>query len=88
MPDLILQSRILPPSKLTHIIHRERLLDILEINRDKSLILLCASAGFGKTTIVIDFLNEQKQKYAWLHISEDMADPFLFFLYLVHSIKS
>jgi ATP/maltotriose-dependent transcriptional regulator MalT/DNA-binding SARP family transcriptional activator len=88
MPELILQSRILPPGKPTHIIRRERLLDILKINRDKSLILLCASAGFGKTTLVVDFLNELRQKYAWLHVSSDMKDPFLFFLYLIHSIKN
>lgn len=88
MADIILETRINPPRLLTNILHRKRLLDLLESNRDKGLILVCSAAGFGKTTLVTDFFTWSKRPFAWFSVSSDISSFFTFLTYLVKAIKN
>ena len=48
------------------------------------LTLLCAPAGFGKTTLLSAWVNEAVDRpvVAWLGLDEDDSDPVRFFDYL------
>lgn len=86
MSGNILQTRITAPNFPSNTIHRKRLVQLLSSNKDKSLILVAATAGYGKTTLVVDFLSRQKNKFAWLYIGSDLNSYDSFFLYLIHSL--
>ena len=66
---------------------RQRLLNLLNSNAEKSLIMVCCPAGYGKTTLVQNFLSGQKKKFAWLHISSDIDHLYTFFNYIILSLR-
>ncbi len=64
--DLILRTKLQPPKPRGKILRRERLINALKNNLDKKLILICADAGYGKTTLLAQLCNE-------------LTKPFLFY---------
>lgn len=86
MAEFIIQTRITPP-KLSSVVHRHRLFSLLDSNVDKSLILVSSPAGYGKTTLVRDYLEEKNLKFSWLNCAVDMDNFFTFMSYLVYSIQ-
>ena len=69
-----------PPMSLS----RPRLLDLMSESLKQPLTLLCAPAGFGKTTLLSAWVNEtvERPDVAWLGLDEDDNDPVRFFDYL------
>jgi LuxR family maltose regulon positive regulatory protein len=49
----------------------------------RKLTLVCAPAGFGKTTLVAEWLRDQDRPYSWLTLDEEDNDPVRFLTYLV-----
>jgi LuxR family maltose regulon positive regulatory protein len=87
MTDKLIQTRIIPPGLTDSIVRRKRLIKLLGENIEKSLILLCSSAGYGKTTLVRDFLSSCGIDYAWYYATPDINSYFSFFNYIIHSLK-
>ena len=83
-------TKIHLPAFRQRIIPRPRLLDRMESGSDKSLILVSAPAGYGKTTILMDWaesLQEDGVSIAWYALDPGDDDPFTFASYLVASIS-
>ena len=55
-PSPLLQTKLYQPSPSDGLISRQDLLDHLERGRDRPLTLVAVPAGYGKTTLVADFL--------------------------------
>ena len=81
--DHIIKSRINSYIPAQNNIIRGRLLKELSENSDKSLCLICAPAGYGKTTLVHSFLNKFLKEFTWLQVHSDMDNPFTFMDYLL-----
>ena len=54
----VLITKFFIPSVRTKLVRRQRLIDRLNGGSDKKMTLVSAPAGFGKTTLVIDWLNQ------------------------------
>ncbi|MBE0434124.1 hypothetical protein IBX73_11765, partial [candidate division WOR-3 bacterium] len=80
---MILLSKLQPPEIRTKTLERERLIDALSRNLDKKVILLCAGAGYGKTTLLSHFLNRIGVPAVYYHLEPTDAEPAVFFSYLV-----
>ena len=52
------------------------------------MILLSAPAGFGKTTLVTHWLQQQEKPIAWLALDENDNVPRRFFTYLIAAIQT
>jgi LuxR family transcriptional regulator, maltose regulon positive regulatory protein len=87
MPEIILKTGISSPKISDNIIRRQRLISLLNKNADKSLILVHSPAGYGKTTVILDFLQSRESNYAWVKVSEDMNHFPLFIKYIYNSLK-
>ena len=60
MPDqyqILLQTKLHRPRLLHDFLQRLRLIELLNQNIDHQLILVCAPAGFGKTTLISTWLE-------------------------------
>jgi len=62
--------------------------DWLESHADKRLTLLSAPAGYGKTTLLADFINTSSRPFAWYTLDAQDSDPTVFLTYLIESLRS
>ncbi len=85
--NLILLSKLQAPQIKTKTLHRERLIDTLSKNLDKKVILLYAGAGYGKTTLLSQFLSSEEIPYVYYHLEKSDAEPVVFFSYLIAGIR-
>lgn len=81
-------TRIFAPKRRGDTIRRQRLLDLLWRHSDCRLQLLCAPAGFGKTTLVVDFISEMERPVCWYTLDRSDRDPVTFLDYLVEAIRT
>ncbi|WP_436299067.1 LuxR C-terminal-related transcriptional regulator [Variovorax paradoxus] len=80
----MLKAKLALPPAQPMSLSRLRLLDLISGSLKQPLTLLCAPAGFGKTTLLSAWINESVDRpaVAWLGLDEDDSDPVRFFDYL------
>ena len=88
MPEIIIQTRITPKKPPENIISRKKLLAKMEENASKNMILVMGPGGYGKTTLVQDFINSAKLKYAWFHAADDIDTFYTFINYFAGSLNT
>lgn len=91
MERLVLQTKLyIPPTRVANLVPRARLIERLNegLRRKPSVALISAPAGFGKTTLVSDWLNQNKVPTAWLSLDEGDNDPTCFLTYLVAALQA
>jgi len=64
------QRPLLPPETL----RRDRLFNWLEARATRRVVYVVAEAGFGKTTLVADFLRRSRIRTFWYRLDEDDTD--------------
>ena len=79
-------SKITPPC-LPKILQRSRLIERLEKNKDKRLILILGQAAQGKSTLAASYFNTLETPTAWLNLGKDDSDPVNLFYSILHSIQ-
>ena len=91
-PDLpILATKLYLPRPRTELVSRPRLLARLAGGLTRPLTLVAAPAGFGKTTVLADWLNHEKQRsqhVAWLGLDASDSDPTQFLRYLIAALQT
>ena len=87
-PNLLVTKLYTPPAR-KNIVPRQRLLQVLNDawQQDKKLILVSASAGYGKTTLVTEWVRSIQTKSAWLSLDEADNDPARFLAYLIAALQ-
>lgn len=82
----LLSTKFYIPPIRSNQIARPRLTDLLSEGLDKTLILVSAPAGYGKTTLVSSWLKAIKASSAWLSLDEGDNDPIRFLQYLLTAL--
>ncbi len=85
---LLLPTRLHRPRLDPDWVQRPRLEDLLNTHPHRSLTLVIAPAGFGKTTLISQWLAGRAEPVAWLSLNADDADPERFFAYFVAAIRT
>ena len=91
MPDAIVTTKVRVPRTRTELVPRPRLRETLVRNEGRRLTLVSAPAGFGKTTLLSEWLEESSgdgRSVAWLSLEEADNDPARFLAYLVSALRS
>jgi LuxR family maltose regulon positive regulatory protein len=94
MPPLLLQTKLYIPPTRPGLVSRPRLIERLNAglpgrNRGfaRKLTLVCAPAGYGKTTLVSAWLRSVDQPHAWISLDEGDNDLVCFLNYLVTAFR-
>ena len=85
-PTLVTKFYIPPPR--AKVVLRLRLLGRLSDGLHRKLTLVCAPAGFGKTTLVSEWLAGCEKPTAWLSLDEGDSDPARFLTYLIAALQT
>jgi ATP/maltotriose-dependent transcriptional regulator MalT/DNA-binding SARP family transcriptional activator len=79
-------SKITPPY-LPKILYRPRLVNLIEGNKDKKLILILGQAAQGKTTLAASYGKTSDMPFAWVSLDRDESDPASLFQLTVQSLQ-
>ena len=79
-------SKVTPPY-LPQILYRPRLVNLLEENKDKKLILILGQAAQGKTTLAACYVKESSIPFTWVNLERDESDPITLFYLIVQSLQ-
>lgn len=86
-PSALLRTKFLIPQPSIERVPRPHLTGWLESQLDKRLILLSAPAGYGKTTLLADFLSGSLLPAAWIQLDAADSDPSVFLAYLIEALE-
>lgn len=83
----LLQTKLLVPHTLSGLVPRQRLNDSLDRALQGKLTLVTAPAGFGKTTVIAEWIRRSSLPVAWLSLASGENDPVRFWNYLAASVN-
>jgi LuxR family maltose regulon positive regulatory protein len=87
MSTPLLATKLFIPPVRPELVSRSRLIERLNTGLHRKLTLISAPAGFGKTTLVIEWLNSSERPFTWLSLDGGDNDPVRFLAYLIAALQ-
>jgi LuxR family maltose regulon positive regulatory protein len=84
----LLLTKVCAPQVRSGHVRRSRLLARLNRGVEGKLTIVSASAGFGKTTLLGEWLGQLDRPFAWLSLDEGDNDPACFLAYLAAALQT
>ena len=84
----LLRTKLYIPPPRPNLVPRPRLFERLNAGLHGKLTLISAPAGFGKTTLLSEWIASCERPVAWLSLDEGDNDPTRFFTYLVAALQT
>jgi LuxR family transcriptional regulator, maltose regulon positive regulatory protein len=84
----LLATKLFAPPPSPRAVERQRLTQRLDAGLQGKLTLVCAPAGFGKSTLLGAWVQACEHPSAWLSLDEEERDPNRFVAYLTASLRS
>lgn len=88
MSTPILATKLYIPPPRSNAVLRPYLLKQLNESLERKLTLISAPAGFGKTTLISEWVAHCKRPISWLSLDEEHNDPIRFLAYLVAALQT
>jgi LuxR family transcriptional regulator, maltose regulon positive regulatory protein len=87
LPPILATKLYIPPLQPT-VVRRPRLIERLNEGLHRKLTMISAPAGFGKTTLVSEWIAGCRRPVAWLSLDGGDNDPIRFLTYLVAALQT
>jgi LuxR family transcriptional regulator, maltose regulon positive regulatory protein len=84
--DVLLATKLHVPRPRPGFVPRPRLLGQLSKGTASALILVCAPAGFGKTSLLAEWARSRPRPVAWLSLDHGDSDPARFWRYVTAAL--
>jgi LuxR family maltose regulon positive regulatory protein len=84
----LVSTKLFIPRPRKNLVSRLRLVDRLNEGLEKKLTLIAAPAGFGKTTLLSEWIPQSPRCVTWLSLDEADNDPTRFWAYFIASLQS
>lgn len=82
----VLLTKLTPPPTRDRLVVRSRLLALLREGATRLLTLVAAGAGWGKTTLVGQWLRAEELRFAWVTLEASEDTPLRFWTYVLTAI--
>jgi LuxR family maltose regulon positive regulatory protein len=88
--DSLVSTKLRPSQVRPKLVARSRLIERLKSEPGRRLTLIAAPAGFGKTTLLGEWVTSRsdERSVAWLSLDEADNDPARFLTYLVAALRT
>ncbi len=83
----VIRTKTLIPRRRSEILSRPRLLAILDDVLDLKLLILAAPAGYGKTSLLVDFSHHTQAPVCWYALDSLDSDPKRFVAHFIAAIQ-
>jgi len=83
-----LKTKLYVPPVRPDLVSRPHLIGRLNAGLRRRLTLVSAPAGFGKTTLLLEWMGQRETPVAWLSLDEGDNDPVRFWSYVVAALQS
>ena len=83
----MLLTKIHIPSPGKNLVQRDNLSSKLNQGLKRKLTLISAPAGFGKTTLLSEWINKEEIPTSWFSLSKGDNDPVDFLSYIILAIQ-
>lgn len=83
----LLTTKLYIPRPRSNLVSRPRLTEHLNAGLDRNLTLIAAPAGFGKTTLLSEWMPQSPRCVTWLSLDEADNDPTRFWTYIIASLQ-
>lgn len=87
MTGMLLKTKLFAPPLRQNAILRTRLLERLGTPAPRQFTLIHAPAGYGKTTLALQWLQAIGQPHAWLSLDAQDNDPLRFWRYVAGTLQ-
>ena len=87
MATPLLTTKLYIPPPRSNLVSRPRLVERLNAGQPGILTLVSAPAGFGKTTLLGEWINNSDKSFVWLSLEDDDNNIKRFFTYLVAALQ-
>ena len=90
MPDSLLATKIHIPPLRTNLVTRSHLIQRLNdgITQNHRLILISAPAGYGKSTLLSEWVSQLDTPVTWLSLEKGENNPVCFWSYFVTALST
>ena len=83
----LIVTKYLIPGRRADLLRRPRLVDFLHEHVDRKLVMVCAPAGYGKTSLLTEYAHEAGLPLCWYALDPVDCDLRVFVEYLLASIR-
>ena len=84
----VLATKLFVPPLRRDLVMRQRLIDQLNTGVQQKLILISAPAGFGKSTLVSEWVASCGHPVTWLSLDQGDNDPTHFLAYIIAALQA
>ncbi|OBZ08776.1 LuxR C-terminal-related transcriptional regulator [Bacillus sp. FJAT-26390] len=85
---VLLQTKTVLPQLRKNLVPRRRLTELLDQGTERRLTTVCAPAGFGKTTLLSQWIDQTGSLVSWLSLEKGDNDLIRFWRYVVQSVAA
>ncbi len=86
--DIVARTRLTPPRLQPNVVSRPRLVDYLGQAKHYPITFVKADAGYGKSTLLTEFITRSQDPTFWCDLAGLDADPLLYLLHLIYAFRS
>jgi LuxR family maltose regulon positive regulatory protein len=83
----LLSTKLFIPRPRKNLVSRPRLVERLNVGLDRKLTLIAAPAGFGKTTLLSEWIPQCPRCVTWLSLDDGDNDSTRFWVYFISSLQ-
>ena len=90
MSETLLATKFYIPRRRENTVARPHLVEkiIAAVAHPGTIVLVSGPAGFGKTTLMGEFVTQYAGAVAWLSLDEEENDPIRFWTYLIKALQT
>src|SRR6187551_2225652 len=87
LPQTLASTRLYPPRVRANLVERSSLISKLSEDPNRQLTLICAPAGYGKSTLAGQWVAQLALPSAWVRLEAGDNDPETFFRIIIAALQ-